>query len=203
MNKIQQTSQTQLIVLTGGPGAGKTAILEMAKKLFTEKEIILPEAASIIFAGGFLRLPSLTARTAAQRAIFHVQKELETLVCEENIWTMGLCDRGTLDGLAYWPNSDKSFWKMSASSLEKELSRYYAVIHLRSPTDQLGYNHTNPLRIESALQSHVIDEKIASIWKGHPRYIVVDSNINFLAKAQIALNHIAEFQSACCRSNSH
>lgn len=201
MNDNHQDPFTKLIVITGGPGAGKTAILEMTKKLLSDNEIILPESASIIFGGGFWRLPSMTAKAAAQRAIFHVQTELENLVCDEKKWTMGLCDRGTLDGLAYWPGSDESFWQMSNSTLQKELDKYYAVIHLRSPSDQFGYNHRNPLRVESAFQAHEIDDKIATIWKNHPRYECVPSDENFLIKAKNSLDLIAKFQQECFQKN--
>lgn len=187
-------NNTRLIVLTGGPGGGKTAVLEMAKKSLNAKSVILPESASIIFGGGFWRLPSLSARAAAQRAIYHVQREMESLVCQEANWQIGLCDRGTLDGLAYWPCEEKLFWEMSQSSLEKEYARYYAVIHLRTPDEHNGYNHTNPLRIENALQSKLIDDKIAEIWKQHPRYVEVPSQKNFFEKAEIALNLLKKFQ---------
>ncbi|MDO9181108.1 MAG: ATP-binding protein [Bacteriovorax sp.] len=198
MDNSFEATRMKLIVITGGPGGGKTAILEMAKKILLSNSVILPEAASIIFGGGFWRLPSLSAKAAAQRAIFHVQTEMENLVCDENKWVLGFCDRGTLDGLAYWPNSEESFWEISKSSLEKELSKYYAVIHLRSPSDLFGYNHINPLRIESSAQSKTIDDKIANIWKNHPRYEVINSSENFLTKAQIALDLIAKHQSTCC-----
>ena len=201
MNNSSPSKTTKLIVITGGPGAGKTAILEMAKKLINEKTIILPESASIIFGGGFWRLPSLTAKAAAQRAIFHVQAEMENLVSDENKWFMGLCDRGTLDGLAYWPESEESFWKISNTSLEKELKKYYAVIHLRSPSDLFGYNHINPLRIESAAQSKSIDDKIGNIWRKHPRYQTVESSENFFIKASEALNLISKFQTECSQIN--
>ncbi len=144
-------SKTKLIVVTGGPGAGKTAVIEMTKKLLSDQSIILPEAASIVFGGGFWRLPSLSAQSAAQRAIFHLQTEMENLVREENKWSMGLCDRGTLDGLAYWPKSEKLFFEISNTSMEKELNKYHAVIHLRSPSDDFGYNKQNPLRIETSI----------------------------------------------------
>jgi len=38
-----------LVVLTGGPGAGKTAFLEIARRNFCEHIAVLPEAASIVF----------------------------------------------------------------------------------------------------------------------------------------------------------
>lgn len=198
MQDTEPSFSTKLIVITGGPGAGKTAVLEMAKNLLTCDAIIMPEAASIIFGGGFWRLPSLSAKAAAQSAIFHVQIEMENLVCGEKKWVMGLCDRGTLDGLAYWPQNEESFWKMSNTNMEKELNKYYAVIHLRSPSDILGYNHVNPLRIESAAQSKIIDDKIANIWNKHPRYKVINSAKNFVTKAHAALELISEFQSECC-----
>lgn len=195
MQNTKLSITAQLIVLTGGPGAGKTAVLEMAKNSLPEDAIILPEAASIIFGGGFWRLPSSTAKAAAQRAIFHVQTEIENLVCEEKKWVMGLCDRGTLDGLAYWPESEELFWKFSQTTMDQELNKYYAVIHLRTPSDIYGYDHSNPLRIESAIQSKMIDDKIAGIWKNHPRYVEVQSTQSFLTKAQTAVNQILKFQS--------
>lgn len=76
------TIAERVVGLTGGPGAGKTAVLEIARKNFCEHISILPEAASIVFGGGFLRHETLPAKKAAQRAIFSVQKELERLVGE-------------------------------------------------------------------------------------------------------------------------
>lgn len=191
----------QLVVLTGGPGAGKTAVLEMAKKVLCKHVVILPEAASIVFGGGFWRLESNSARLAAQRAIFHVQVEMENLVKNEQKWALGLCDRGTLDSLAYWPASEKDFWEMSRSEAKKEYEKYLAVIHLRSPTDLLGYNQQNPLRTETAVQAKEIDQKIAQAWMGHPNYKVIDSAENFLTKAQTALKLISNYASECCRES--
>ncbi|MGZ3788786.1 MAG: ATP/GTP-binding protein [Bacteriovorax sp.] len=184
--------EVKFIVITGGPGAGKTAILEMARRLLKEKATILPEAASIVFGGGFWRLPSITAKKSAQSAIYHVQDELEKLVIGEKRWTTVLCDRGSLDGLAYWPEEEGSFWEMNKSTLEKEYQRYSAVIHLRSPSDLLGYNHQNPLRVETAVEAKRIDKRIEEIWKKHPDYHIIDSAENFLTKAKMAIDIISE-----------
>jgi hypothetical protein len=116
---------------------------------------------------------------------------------------MGLCDRGTLDGLAYWPKSEELFWEISKTTIDKELSKYYAVIHLRSPSDLLGYNHINPLRIESAAQSRSIDDKIAKIWMKHPKYESVPSSEDFLVKARAALDMISKLQKECCSSEGN
>ena len=196
-----QTPDAQLIVITGGPGAGKTAVLEMAKKVFCEHVAILPEAASIIFGGGFWRLTSDSSRTAAQRAIFQVQTEMEKLVISEKKWAVGLCDRGTLDGLAYWPGSSESFWEMNAGKAANEFKRYLAVIHLRSPTEKMGYNYKNPLRIESPIQASEIDNRIAEIWKHHPCYDVIESSEDFMTKAQAAIKLIYNLIPKCCLEN--
>ena len=60
------------IVLTGGPGAGKTAVLELVRQEFCAHVQILPEAAGIVFGGGFPRTGSLEWRRGAQRAIFSI-----------------------------------------------------------------------------------------------------------------------------------
>jgi putative protein kinase ArgK-like GTPase of G3E family len=59
------------IVLTGGPGAGKTAILELIRLFFCRHLHRLPEAAGIVFGGGFPRGGTLLGRRAAQRAIYY------------------------------------------------------------------------------------------------------------------------------------
>jgi predicted ATPase len=40
------------IVLTGGPGAGKTAVLELVRQEFCARQSVA-EAAGIVFGGGF------------------------------------------------------------------------------------------------------------------------------------------------------
>lgn len=197
----ERVHNTGLVVITGGPGAGKTAILEMSKKLLCEHIAVLPEAASIIFGGGFWRLPSVTARIAAQKAIFHVQQEMENLVVSEKKWAMGLCDRGTLDGFAYWPGDENTYWSSTGTSLQKEYNRYQAVIHLRTPSEQLGYNHQNPLRTETAIQALEIDKRIERAWSQHSKYFSVGSSENFLAKAKGALSIISNQLPDCCRKS--
>lgn len=184
---------TNLIVLTGGPGAGKTAVLEFARKIVPDQVVIFPEAASILFMGGFWRFDSATSKKAAQRAIYHVQQEMQNLVIEEKKWTVGLCDRGTLDGLAYWPNSEAAFFEALNTSRQKEYSKYQAVIHLRTPSLEGGYNYQNPARTESVELAALIDQKIHLIWKDHPNYHVIESQPDFMQKANLAIQHLQKY----------
>jgi predicted ATPase len=119
------------VVLTGGPGAGKTAVLELIRQAFCIHVKVLPEAAGIVFGGGFPRGTHPELRRAAQRAIFHVQRELERQATVGNPVVV-LCDRGTIDGLAYWVGPD-DYWSSLGTTLEEQLARYDAVIHLRTP----------------------------------------------------------------------
>ncbi len=191
-----------MVVVTGGPGAGKTAILEMARKQFCHHVAILPEAASVVFSGGFWRLRSSSARMAAQRAIFHVQKEMEKLVLGEKHWGLALCDRGTLDGLAYWPGDEAHYWRETGTTQAQELARYHAVIHLRTPGVDMGYNYQNSLRIETAEEAREIDHRIEKIWSRHPRYAQIDSATDFFQKAAAAFQLIADDVPECCRNRA-
>ncbi len=188
------------MALTGGPGAGKTAILEMALRQLCPHIAALPESAGIIFGGGFPRRGTTIARVAAQRAIFHVQRELERLVSEEDI-SVALCDRGTVDGFAYWPDEQGDFWENVGTTRQAEIARYDGVIHLRTPSPEHGYNHANVLRIESAAEAQAIDERIFDAWEGHPNRIVVESTDDFLEKASTAIEAMASFIPRCCRGS--
>jgi dephospho-CoA kinase len=48
-----ETHKTRRVVLTGGPGAGKTAVLELIRQDFCKHVKVLPESASILFGGDF------------------------------------------------------------------------------------------------------------------------------------------------------
>jgi len=192
---------TQLVVITGGPGAGKTAVLEFVRKVLCEHVAILPEAASILFSGGFWRLNSTLGRMAAQRAIYHVQEEMQNLVLDEKKWSMGLCDRGTLDGLAYWPGTEEEFYSTLNTNLDREYKKYKAIIHLESPSSDMGYNHQNPIRIESAELAAKIDHKIHETWKSHPNYSCIKSSESFVEKLHKATKQIQALVPECCRQH--
>src|SRR5436190_10384815 len=193
-----ETHVARRVVLTGGPGAGKTATLELIRRAsFCEHVRILPEAAGIVFGGGFPRRTDTAARRAAQRAIFHVQRELEEAAAGTNAAII-LCDRGTIDGAAYWPGPDDFFAAVN-TTLTAELRRYDAVIHLRTPPLENGYNHQNPLRTETAFEAAGVDLRILRVWDTHPRRFVVDATPDFLVKAAHVLELMRAEVPECCR----
>lgn len=183
--------------MTGGPGAGKTAVLEMVRTSLCEHVRVLPEAASIVFGGGFPRHDDPVCRRAAQRAIFHVQRELEN-TGEAHDAAVVLCDRGTIDGLAYWPDPAIDFWAAAGTTRAAELIRYDCVIHLRTPAGGRGYNHVNPVRTESAHDAAEIDERIGQAWDGHPHRFVIAATGDFLDKAAQVLTLLQSELPSCC-----
>lgn len=185
------------VVLTGGPGAGKTAVLELIRLFFCEHVKTLPEAAGIVFSGRFPRSDRPALRQAAQRAIFHIQRELESVAQADNAAVV-LCDRGTVDCAAYWTGEGDLFSAVGTTR-EIELARYDAVIHLRTPRSPREYNHDNPLRIESVEEAAAIDAQIATQWSAHPRVFILEPTEDFLHKAARALALLRHEVPACCR----
>ena len=71
-----------------------------------------------------------------------------------------LCDRGIVDGSVYWPGDPEGYWRDLGLTRDEAFARYRTVIHLRSPTDAVGYNHENPVRTESAADVAAIDTRV-------------------------------------------
>jgi hypothetical protein len=109
-----------------------------------------------------------------------------------------LCDRGTIDGLAYWPGPWDTFFAEIGTTLDRELARYDAVVHLRVPDATNGY-HASALRIESPREAREIDARLLEVWSKHPSRIVIDAGADFLLKARQAMSAIRQrLPPACC-----
>lgn len=171
------------IVITGGPGGGKTSALELFRRELLGKVWIIPESASAIFSSGIERDDNIDILKAIQKTIYYYQKNVEEIQELQHPEKILLCDRGTLDGLAYWPDSDKSFFNCIKSDFEQELSRYDAVIHFETAAVK-GQDITtnNPYRNESNEAAIELDNKLKDIWKVHPNYHVVESKGSFVDK---------------------
>ena len=191
----------RLIAITGGPGAGKTAVLELARRHFCRHVRVLPEAATLLLAGGFPRYGTEPAVKALQRAILAVQMELERAIACDLSVALSLCDRGTIDGLAYWPGTEDELFSFFHTTRETELQRYATVIHLHTPEER-HYDHSNPVRTESAEHAQEMDARIAHAWRGHPNVHFVDGADDFLQKAQRALALLDREVPACCRATA-
>lgn len=169
------------IVFTGGPSGGKTSIIEIVQRRFGVKTAAVPEAATVLYGGGFPRPKGDPAMRHIQRAIYFTVRELEDMAFTLDPSKIFLCDRGTLDGMAYWPASEPGFLSSVGSTLEKELSRYDILIHLRPPLKDEVYK-SSATRIESHSAALGLDKKTEAAWREHPRRFVITDEPDFLIK---------------------
>ena len=169
------------IAVTGGPSGGKTTLIEALQIDFKGKLSVVPEAASILYRGGFPRKKTENGRKHAQKAILYIQQELEDLICSDSPAQLIVCDRGSLDGCAYWPGRSEDFLSEVGSSREKEIAKYDWVIHLDT-ADETSFDTTNPVRTESHKEALELNEKIKQAWEGHSQRIVIPHESEFLAK---------------------
>lgn len=174
----------RFVVLTGGPGAGKTAVMEAARQIFSKEVVILPEAASIVYSGGFPRHSTPQSMRACQRAIAAVQAELEHFARDDKRAPVALCDRGIADGAAYWPEGPGSFFAAIGMPAAEVFARYSTVIHLRTPTAAMGYDNSNPMRTETASEAAELDRRIERVWQGHTNRLVVPATETFTEKLE-------------------
>lgn len=176
------------IVLTGGPGGGKTTAADLVRRELGERVVIVPEAATILFAGGFPRSRHGQASRAAQTAIFHVQRNLEDVQSALYPERVLLCDRGTVDGAAYWDDGPESFFRSLRTNLEHELSRYDAVVFFETAAVAgMSIEGGNPIRCESNAQAVALDGKLRALWERHPHFTLVRHSKSFLDKIVGAL----------------
>jgi len=176
------------IALTGGPGGGKTTAADLFRREIGEAVVIVPEAATILFTGGFPRTANELSLRATQRAIFHTQRNLEDAYAALYPQRVLLCDRGTVDGAAYWPDEQHTFFAELGTSLEAELARYDAVIFFESAAvGGLGIEGGNPARIESLNEAARLDRRLRELWSKHPRFVLIPNTTSFFKKLTFGL----------------
>ena len=184
-------SKTIKIVITGGPGGGKTTAIDLFRREFIDEVSVVPESATTIFSSGIRRGKNEIEIKAIQRSIYELQKNMENLISTQNPADALICDRGTLDGLAYWPNSEESFFKIINSSFEKELSQYSAVIFFQTAACSGGdITSNNPYRSEDNDEAINLDHRLQEIWKKHPHFYLIKSNESFADKVAEGVNTI-------------
>lgn len=179
----------QVIVITGGPSGGKTTLIEAIKRELNNEVITVPEAASLLYRGGFPRGRDTFSQIRAQKAIYFVQEQLEGLAHDQSSVSTLVCDRGSLDGLAYWPEVDIEYFGELKTNLNREVSRYDWVLHLDTAHSQ-SYDLTNPLRTENYEEAWKLNERIKWSWSQHPQVLVVSANTDFFSKMALCLHLI-------------
>ena len=185
------------IVLTGGPGSGKTKTIEFLKeKLLAEKSVFrfhgfrclfVPETASELILGGVAPFVC-NSFVGFQRILFDLQFEKEkafdeamSLIDEENF--VIFYDRGLVDGGAYITDNEfEDLLNEKGYSIKSLYSRYDAVIGLE--THESYYStEENEARTENYSVAKRISERTLELWSGHENYYFVSAEEKFSQKA--------------------
>ena len=171
------------VVLTGGPGGGKTTAADIIAKTFDGSVVVIPEAAMMLYSGGFPRVNLPVAKIAMQKAIFHVQKNLEDLQAELHPNRVMICDRGTVDGAVYWPHGQEDFCRNFQTTLEQEFERYDAVVFFETAAaGNRPIRAGNPLRWESLQEAIELDERLRALWSQHANFYLIKNEASFMNK---------------------
>ncbi len=194
----QKRNRRCRIVLTGGPGGGKTTAADLFRREIGERVVVVPESATLLFSGGFPRSSQPLAAASAQKAIFQVQQHLEDVQSYLYPERILLCDRGTVDGAAYAPGTPVEFFTELGSAFELELARYDGVLFFESAAvGGLTIEGGNPVRTESLEQAVALDLRLRQLWRQHPRFVLIRHDASFFRKIALALaelnNMVCEF----------
>jgi predicted ATPase len=162
------------IVITGGPGSGKTVITRAIVEAHPNRFALVPEAATQVYTLLNTRWDKLDleGRRNAQRQMYQLQLEQESRIAAANPDKALLLDRGTIDGAAYWPAGPDDFWREVQTSRARELQRYDAVI-LLDTCAALGLydgDTSNFCRFEDAEAAIAAGNLLRELYHNHPRF---------------------------------
>ncbi|MEK7552514.1 MAG: AAA family ATPase [Patescibacteria group bacterium] len=190
-----------MVVLTGGPDAGKTTILSFLRQKLEElgwTVFFVPETATLMINGGLrprgvgsnpkeFQLGLLKCLLALEDAFCNMAKIAQS----NGERVVVICDRGAMDGQAYlektlFENLVKSLGRSTGEFLGQ---RYQGIIHLQSTAVGLPemYNHDNPARTETVEEAMVKDQAVLEAWCGHQHIKIITADENFAKKRQAVL----------------
>src|SRR5689334_7045551 len=186
------------IVLTGGPGAGKTVISRQLAAARPDRFALVPEAATQVYDALQTRWDrlDLEGRRDVQRRIYRLQVGQEERLAAAHPDKVLLLDRGTIDGAAYWPEGPDDYWRDLGSSLPAELARYDAVIWMESSAALGLYDGdtSNPCRFEDAEGAVRSGRLLLQLWAGHPNlkhvgaFVSLEHKLDAVAELLAALH---------------
>jgi hypothetical protein len=183
----------RFVVLTGGPGGGKTALIrELAgDPAWAGRILALPEAIAVAGQVGIS-----PGERLFQRLMVEIQRGLEQALertLEPGDRRLILCHRGTFDPLAYWLDrgwSEDQFYAFTGAGRSAHYQRYAAVLHLVTAADGAAVFYRcwpdshRPEQPEDAIR---LDRLLAHAWGDHPHYYRIDNaGRDWPAKAQAA-----------------
>ncbi len=99
-----------------------------------------------------------------------------------------LCDRGTIDGAAYWPDHPDDYFVAMGTTISAELGRYDAVMFFETAAvGGLEIEGGNRYRTESEREAVQLDRRLRLLWSQHPCFHLVSHERSFLHKINVGL----------------
>jgi predicted ATPase len=191
---VQSAPAIRRVAITGGPGAGKSTVAARLGSELGERVVVVPEVATHLLGGFFPRIADAEERRAVQRAIYHVQLELESVHRKRvAAGSVLVFDRGIPDGAAYWPDGSDAFFEALCGDAVAARARYDAVVFLETaaagglPITGQGVQHENVARTEGHAEAVRVDTLLRQVWSPHPNFRLVGYTATFEAKVDAAL----------------
>ncbi len=177
------------IVLTGGPCAGKTSVINILKVALADVAVFVDEAATLLFSNGYPTPAESWTETdylALQWAITVRQLQMEAaaekLACDTGR-TLIICDRAPYDNTAY-RCGEVVVQQLVAWDREIGYQRYALVFHLESQAAAAPDNYSNAsnaTRSETLAEAQALELRARKAWVGHPGWMFL-SGINSIAE---------------------
>jgi hypothetical protein len=192
------------IVLTGGPSGGKTTALNYLRTRLPELGVVpffVPELATFLHSCR-IDLPQMYLNPA-RGFRFNVemitsQIKHEDMVEEFAFLAPGynkvlVCDRGTIDNIAYTPDEWHDDILSQVGTLGYLKRRYDAIIHMTTLAFGDGYSLDNPARYETPEQAREVDQRIFQMWQKGPEveHLVISHTVSLQAKMERTAQAIA------------
>lgn len=194
------------IVLTGGPCAGKSTILNHIQEFYPGQVETVPEAANMLIGGGF-PLPSESLpyserwQMTLQDPLFTLQQSLEANhheIAERTNKQLLVCDRGLLDQAAYFRGGVAEYLeRYNVSDIGEILDRYGMIIHMASVAllGESAYQQASSAqeRVEDTVeQVREVELRTLEAWSLHPNHVVIEPHDDFQAKVRSVLEIVGE-----------
>jgi CYTH domain-containing protein len=192
------TKNIPKICITGGPCGGKDSLQPYVVEHLSDrgyKPYIIPEAATLLINGGMDKMnPDFQNRIL--ETVIHLEDSFQkAALMEGHVNPVLLCNRGTMDGLAY---CDENYFHNMLQGYNYTIPelrdlRYNAVIHMITAADGALEFYTlenNKARNEGPGLAKILDTKTQHAWLGHQHLRVIDNSTDFEKKKKRALQEI-------------